>query len=128
VRHNVFCDVGRPTSHISRGTLDTGPGYLLTGDGEGDYIATRHPTPFEDWKSWYESAIGLARIIHETVKSDGRRGRYVINVTFIQDPFGGEGECDSIPAIPCSDDRPWDDPEPPPPEPEDCCAFPKEVA
>lgn len=121
MRHNVFCEIGRPRTHASKGIFDTGPGYVLTGDGEADLLATRHPPIFGNLKSWHESAIGLAQIIQQTVNSDGRRGRYMFSVIFIQDPFGGEGECDAISAIPCGDGRMWDDPEPPPPAPEDCC-------
>ena len=122
----VFCDVGRPTSHISRGTLDTGPGYVLTGDYETSFLAPNH---YEVTENPYEGSVSISDILRKTVPEfEGRRGRFVISVTFIQDPYGDGIECEASRCRTCDNDRPWDDPEPPPPAPEDCCAFPKEVA
>lgn len=121
--HNVFCYVGGPRTHASKGTLDTGPGYVLTGDCETSFLAPNH---YGTKENPYEGAVSISDLLHKTVPEfEGRRGRFMISVTFIQDPYGDGIECEVPGGMGCCGGQTWDN-EPPPPAPEDCCETPKD--
>jgi hypothetical protein len=98
---------------------------VLTGDYETAFLAPQHYGGKEDP---CDGSVSIQDILKRTVPDfEGRRGRFVISVTFIQDPYGDGIECEVPMSSTCDNDRPWDDPETPPPAPEDCCASPKEA-
>lgn len=111
------CAIGRPTPPPVTGTLTTGRGYRLTGDGETAYLAPCHPDEWHPF-DWYDCALGLAGLLRSTVpEADQQRGRFEISVTFHPDPCSGAPECEPYHGRTCRDGRAWDAP---PPEGDPC--------
>lgn len=112
------CAIGRPTPPPVTGTLTTGRGYRLTGDGETAYLAPCHPDCGHPG-DWYDRAIGLTALLRSTApEADQQQGRFEIVVTFHPDPYSGAPECEPYRGRTCRNGRRWN--APPPPEGEAC--------